>query len=136
MDVTSGCAGSSENVARQTRAASSGQVTAKESSPRVTVIGPGRTPASWEMLRADWSAARATDGETTLSLVSDLRIGIDRANGSVRLEAFVTNLWNTRGVVFYNSTGYDYFPGGSTPEIVTPPRTFGLRLHYGWGKDR
>ena len=68
--------------------------------------------------------------------LGNLRGGIDRANGSVQLEAFVTNLWNTRGVVFYNSTGYDYFPGISTPEIVTPPRTFGLRLHYGWGKDR
>src|SRR5206468_9073921 len=44
MDVISGCAGLSENVARQTRAVSSGQVTATESSLRTTVIGPGRTP--------------------------------------------------------------------------------------------
>ena len=44
MDVTSGCAGSSENVARQTRAVSSGHVTVTESSLRTTLIGPGRTP--------------------------------------------------------------------------------------------
>jgi GH15 family glucan-1,4-alpha-glucosidase len=41
------------------------------------MFGYGRTPASWEMLKPDWSAASATDGETTLSLVSDLRIGIE-----------------------------------------------------------
>jgi GH15 family glucan-1,4-alpha-glucosidase len=29
------------------------------------------------MVRDDWSAAQATDGETTISLVSDLRIGIE-----------------------------------------------------------
>src|SRR2546428_9637025 len=44
MDVISGCEGLSENVARQTRAVSSGQVTVTESSPRTTVIGPGRRP--------------------------------------------------------------------------------------------
>ena len=44
MDVTSGCAGSSENVARQTRAVSSCQATVTESSLRTTLIGPGRTP--------------------------------------------------------------------------------------------
>src|SRR5438445_11619137 len=45
MDVISGCAGLSENVARQTRPVSSGQVTATESSLRTTLMGPGRTPA-------------------------------------------------------------------------------------------
>src|SRR6266545_3270037 len=44
MDVISGCAGSSENMARHTRPVSSGQLTVTESSARVTVIGPGRTP--------------------------------------------------------------------------------------------
>jgi GH15 family glucan-1,4-alpha-glucosidase len=37
----------------------------------------GRRPASWKMLRDDWGAAEATDGETTLRLFSDLRIGIE-----------------------------------------------------------
>ena len=36
----------------------------------------GRTPARWEMI-SDWSVAEATDGETRLRLVSDLRIGIE-----------------------------------------------------------
>jgi GH15 family glucan-1,4-alpha-glucosidase len=37
----------------------------------------GRTPARWELLNDDWSAAEATDGETTVRLFSDLRIGIE-----------------------------------------------------------
>src|SRR6476646_5309314 len=43
MTVTSGCAGSSENVARHARPVSSGQVTVTASSARVTATGPGRT---------------------------------------------------------------------------------------------
>jgi alpha,alpha-trehalase len=37
----------------------------------------GRTPAEWKMVEEDWSAAEATDGETVLRLISDLRIGIE-----------------------------------------------------------
>jgi GH15 family glucan-1,4-alpha-glucosidase len=37
----------------------------------------GRTPARWEMSGDDWSAAVASDGETTLRMDSDLRIGIE-----------------------------------------------------------
>jgi GH15 family glucan-1,4-alpha-glucosidase len=37
----------------------------------------GRKAASWEMVREDWGAAHATDGEMTISLISDLRIGIE-----------------------------------------------------------
>jgi alpha,alpha-trehalase len=37
----------------------------------------GRTPGRWNMLRDDWSVAETTDGETTLRLVTDLRIGIE-----------------------------------------------------------
>ena len=37
----------------------------------------GRTPAQWEMHDEDWSAAEATDGDTTIRLRSDLRIGIE-----------------------------------------------------------
>ena len=84
----------------------------------------------WNSLRID---RRTFQDPYTLG---NLRLGAERANGAIRLEAFVTNLWNTRGVVFFNSSGYDYYPGLSMPEIVTPPRTFGLRLHYGGGRDR
>jgi GH15 family glucan-1,4-alpha-glucosidase len=41
------------------------------------MFGYGQTPASWEMVREDWGAAHATDGETTISLTTDLRIGIE-----------------------------------------------------------
>ena len=37
----------------------------------------GRTPARWKRVTDDWSAAEATDGETVLRLISDLRIGIE-----------------------------------------------------------
>jgi GH15 family glucan-1,4-alpha-glucosidase len=37
----------------------------------------GRTPASWQMIGDDWRHAEASDGETTLRLCSDLRIGIE-----------------------------------------------------------
>jgi GH15 family glucan-1,4-alpha-glucosidase len=37
----------------------------------------GRTPARWEMVEEDWSAAEASDGETILRLITDLRIGIE-----------------------------------------------------------
>jgi GH15 family glucan-1,4-alpha-glucosidase len=37
----------------------------------------GRTPGEWQLLGDDWRAAQATAGETTIRLVSDLRIGIE-----------------------------------------------------------
>ena len=37
----------------------------------------GHGPAEWTTLRDDWSAAEAGDGDTSLRLFSDLRIGID-----------------------------------------------------------
>jgi alpha,alpha-trehalase len=42
----------------------------------------GRTPARWTMCSEDWSAAEATDGQATLRITSDLRIGIE--GGRVR----------------------------------------------------
>jgi GH15 family glucan-1,4-alpha-glucosidase len=44
----------------------------------------GRTPAQWTMLRDDWTAAEATDGMTTLRLVSDLRLGIEGSRARAR----------------------------------------------------
>jgi GH15 family glucan-1,4-alpha-glucosidase len=37
----------------------------------------GRTPGRWQMLSDDWSRAEATDGETTVRLITDLRVGIE-----------------------------------------------------------
>ncbi len=55
----SGCAGLSENVARQARAVSSGHVTVTESSPRTTLMGPGCTPvrSSGTDTAGTWSGA-------------------------------------------------------------------------------
>jgi GH15 family glucan-1,4-alpha-glucosidase len=37
----------------------------------------GRSPASWQLVGDDWGAAEATDGQTTIRLITDLRIGIE-----------------------------------------------------------
>jgi GH15 family glucan-1,4-alpha-glucosidase len=37
----------------------------------------GRTPARWEMSGDEWGAAVATDGESTMRIESDLRLGIE-----------------------------------------------------------
>ena len=84
----------------------------------------------WNSLKLD---ARSFQAPYTLA---NLRAGLTRPDGALSIEAFVTNIANTRGVVFFNSTGYDYYPGVSTPEIDTPPRTIGLRLHMGWDRKR
>jgi hypothetical protein len=62
MNVTSGCAGSRENVARHGRPVSSGQVTVTASSARVTVTGPGRT-----RVRSSGTAAAAAGRGTRIS---------------------------------------------------------------------
>ncbi len=41
------------------------------------IFGYGRTPANWTMITDDWAAAEASDGEVTLRLRSDLRLGIE-----------------------------------------------------------
>jgi GH15 family glucan-1,4-alpha-glucosidase len=41
------------------------------------MFGYGQTPGRWQLLRDDWGAAEATDGETTVRLVSNMRIGIE-----------------------------------------------------------
>jgi len=59
----------------------------------------GRTAARWEMLKDDWTTAEATDGETRLRLITDLRIGIEgnRARARHTLsegeERFVALCW-------------------------------------------
>jgi GH15 family glucan-1,4-alpha-glucosidase len=37
----------------------------------------GRVPAQWQMADHDWGTAEATDGKTTVRIVSDLRLGIE-----------------------------------------------------------
>jgi GH15 family glucan-1,4-alpha-glucosidase len=37
----------------------------------------GRSPARWQLVGDDWGAAEATDGQTTIRLITDLRIGIE-----------------------------------------------------------
>src|SRR4051794_20087369 len=72
MDVTSGCAGFSENVALQARPVSSGHVMVTDSSARTTLIGPGRTP-----LRSSRTAAAAAG--------RGMRIRLRRARKALRI---------------------------------------------------
>ncbi|MBV8711005.1 MAG: glycoside hydrolase family 15 protein, partial [Solirubrobacterales bacterium] len=44
----------------------------------------GRRPARWAMVSDNWSAAEATDGETVLRLITDLRIGIEGGRARAR----------------------------------------------------
>ena len=44
----------------------------------------GRRPARWTMVSDDWSAAEATDGETVLRLITDLRVGIEGGRARAR----------------------------------------------------
>jgi GH15 family glucan-1,4-alpha-glucosidase len=48
------------------------------------LFGYGRNQAAWKMLTDDWSAAEASDGETTIRLKSDLRIGIEGTRARAR----------------------------------------------------
>jgi GH15 family glucan-1,4-alpha-glucosidase len=61
----------------------------------------GRTPASWQICGEDWSAAEATDGERTLRIASDLRIGIE--GGRVRARHTMSE-----GERRYVSLGWDH----------------------------
>ena len=44
----------------------------------------GLTPGVWTMIGGDWRVAEATDGEMTLRLVTDLRIGIEGSRARAR----------------------------------------------------
>jgi GH15 family glucan-1,4-alpha-glucosidase len=48
------------------------------------LFGYGLTPGMWTTIGADWRVAEATDGETTLRLVSDLRIGLEGTRARAR----------------------------------------------------
>src|SRR5215211_4044257 len=72
MDVTSGCAGFSENVALHARPVSSGHVTVTDSSARATLIGPGRTP-----LRSSGTAAAVA--------VRGMRVRASKARKALRI---------------------------------------------------
>jgi outer membrane receptor protein involved in Fe transport len=60
--------------------------------------------------------------------IGDLRVGLGSAKEGWTAEAYVTNLWNTRAVIFDNYTGFSH------TDIPNQPRVFGLRLSYRWGK--
>jgi outer membrane receptor protein involved in Fe transport/tetratricopeptide (TPR) repeat protein len=64
----------------------------------------------------------------------NLRIGLGDAAGAWRAESYVTNVANKRAIIYEDTTGYDYYPGISTPQLATPPRIVGLRLSYNWRK--
>ncbi len=60
-----------------------------------------------------------------------MRLGFNNARDSWGVEAYVTNLSNTRAVIYTNRYNYD------GRETTNEPRVFGLRLKYRFGgKDR
>ena len=70
------------------------------------------------------STSRSLQPSYTLS---NIRWGLNNARDSWGLEAYVTNLSNTRAVIYTNKYNYD------GRETTNEPRVFGLRLKYRFG---
>src|SRR3954452_1925863 len=85
MDVTRGCAGSRENVARHVRPASSGHAIVTESSARTTVIGPGctRVMSSGTDTAAAGLGIRIRIARNTLRMANTLDVTSRRSPGFV-----------------------------------------------------
>lgn len=66
----------------------------------------------------------------------NFRMGAGNGAGAWRAEGYITNVItnvaNKRAVIYADTTGYDYYPGISTPQLTTPPRVIGLRFSYNW----
>jgi outer membrane receptor protein involved in Fe transport len=61
--------------------------------------------------------------------LANLRLGLGRPDIGWQVEGYVSNLRNTRAVIFADYSSQ--FP----QDVPTPPRVFGLRLKYRWGKS-
>jgi iron complex outermembrane recepter protein len=59
--------------------------------------------------------------------LSNIRCGLNNAKDSWGVEAYITNLSNTRAVIYTNKYNYD------GRETTNEPRVFGLRLKYRFG---
>jgi iron complex outermembrane recepter protein len=70
------------------------------------------------------STSRSLQPSYTLS---NIRWGLNNARDSWGVEAYVTNLSNTRAVIYTNKYNYD------GRETTNEPRVFGLRLKYRFG---
>jgi outer membrane receptor protein involved in Fe transport len=70
------------------------------------------------------STSRSLQPSYTLS---NIRVGLNNAKDSWGVEAYITNLGNTRAVIYTNKYNYD------GRETTNEPRVFGLRLKYRFG---
>jgi len=83
-----------------------------------------------------WSDLRVVDshgfGRTLQPAyeISNLRLGLETADGSWTTEFYVSNLWNTNAVIFSNTGNYDH------RQTTNEPRVLGLRANYRFGKIR
>jgi outer membrane receptor protein involved in Fe transport len=83
----------------------------------------------WNDLQVD---LRSLQPQYTLG---NLRFGVQRLPRAWTVEAYVQNIADKRAVIYRNITGYDSYPGYTNPEILTPPRTYGLRLSYRFSRS-
>jgi iron complex outermembrane recepter protein len=60
--------------------------------------------------------------------IGNLRFGLERPDAGWQVEGYISNLWNTRAVIFADYSSW--FP----QDVPSPPRVFGMRLKYRWGK--
>jgi len=88
-------------------------------------LDAARKGSMWNDLRLDHRVLQP--GYT----IGNLRLGLSQPHGTWQAEAYVTNVANTRAVVFAN---YNTFYTLGQYDIVTEPRVFGLRLSYRYSK--
>jgi iron complex outermembrane receptor protein len=86
-------------------------------------VDAGHKGDMWNSLN---QSARALQSAYT---IGNLRLGLERPDGSWQVEGYISNLWNTRAVIFADYSSQ--FP----QDVPVPPRVFGLRLKYRWGKS-
>jgi iron complex outermembrane receptor protein len=88
-------------------------------------VDAARKGSMWNDLRLDHRISQP--GYT----LANLRVGLGPAHEAWRAEAYVSNLLNTRAIVFAN---YNAFSTLGQYDIVNEPRVFGLRLSCRYGK--
>ena len=60
--------------------------------------------------------------------LGNLRFGLNPPDAHWLVEAYVSNLWNTRAVIFINTGNHD------TRQTTNEPRVLGVRVKYRVGK--
>jgi len=91
-----------------------------------TQIDASRTGDMWSDLNTSPLSTTTRSLQPAYDL-SNVRFGVTNAKDSWGVEAYITNIDNTRAVIYTNKYNYD---GRQT---TNQPRVFGLRFKYRYG---